>query len=494
MNKFVYKCIIASTLIISGCASLPSEKEGQKKFSHEQYKNEYSIIGKDNYELGIALSGGGLRSSLFSYGALKALYDAGILDNADIISSVSGGGYTAYALFTSNDKNGFGDALFQPSNYLEETCRLITTGNFVTMRDMVGAGFSLNPKAEAIDLYHRSIGRTYGKNDQGDKLARVDDFSQHVIEKKKPFWVINTTVDNPDASDWSDGLFEFTPLWMGNDSYGYKNLNETEGFELRKAIAISGAAFAPLLKQDVPVSLPNYSGNLMTLSDGGHSENLGVVALVKRGVENIVVIDAEHDPNYSFGGYVNLKTRLKAFNSSVKIKEIEAAINDKKRMQHGLYVGEIKTVFKEGVKTSNIFYLKMGMPSSIDSVILDEELTEKGRLAHASYFDTLDKNKDSNGIWDCSVVRNESTNLKAWFAYSISSYSDYLNYENYVRHADGIPGEFFTSKFPQYTTVDQSFYLDQALAFIGLGYWEAQEITKNLEVQSLNKALQRTNR
>ena len=46
--------------------------------------------------LGIALSGGGSKASAFATGILAGLSDHGLLDRADFISSVSGGGYAAY--------------------------------------------------------------------------------------------------------------------------------------------------------------------------------------------------------------------------------------------------------------------------------------------------------------------------------------------------------------------------------------------------------------
>lgn len=46
--------------------------------------------------LGIALSGGGSKASAFATGVLAGLSDHGLLDQADFISSVSGGGYAAY--------------------------------------------------------------------------------------------------------------------------------------------------------------------------------------------------------------------------------------------------------------------------------------------------------------------------------------------------------------------------------------------------------------
>jgi hypothetical protein len=45
--------------------------------------------------IGLALSGGGIRSALFNLGFLQALYNQGFLRHVDYISSVSGGGYIA---------------------------------------------------------------------------------------------------------------------------------------------------------------------------------------------------------------------------------------------------------------------------------------------------------------------------------------------------------------------------------------------------------------
>lgn len=71
-------------------------------------------------DLGLALSGGGIRSAAFSIGAMKALYDMKILDEVDVISSVSGGGYASYWLFTlynpSVDKDDFGKTAFDNYN------------------------------------------------------------------------------------------------------------------------------------------------------------------------------------------------------------------------------------------------------------------------------------------------------------------------------------------------------------------------------------------
>ena len=133
------------------------------------------LLGKNSYELGLALSGGGLRSSLYSYGALKALYDAGILQNVDIISSVSGGGYTAYSLFTNEQNSSFGSFQFSDKNIYKNTCDLIVVkGKFVTTKQIIWAALSFNPNEEAVKLYEKSIGRTFSGEKYGSGLFTIN--------------------------------------------------------------------------------------------------------------------------------------------------------------------------------------------------------------------------------------------------------------------------------------------------------------------------------
>lgn len=56
---------------------------------------------------------------------------------------------------------------------------------------------------------------------------------------------------------------------------------------------------------------PDVFGTHLYLTDGGHSENLGVFSLLQRRCKTIVVVDGEQDPNYQFEGYFLLKKRLK---------------------------------------------------------------------------------------------------------------------------------------------------------------------------------------
>lgn len=61
-------------------------------------------MDKDGKKIGLALSGGGYRAAAYHVGTLRALHRLGILENIDVISSVSGGSITAafYALHKDN--------------------------------------------------------------------------------------------------------------------------------------------------------------------------------------------------------------------------------------------------------------------------------------------------------------------------------------------------------------------------------------------------------
>jgi hypothetical protein len=69
------------------------EKVNQKNSdSHEPKKTYPESDGTDL--VGVALSGGGIRSAMFNLGLMQSMQRAGFLKHVDYISSVSGGGYT----------------------------------------------------------------------------------------------------------------------------------------------------------------------------------------------------------------------------------------------------------------------------------------------------------------------------------------------------------------------------------------------------------------
>ena len=70
----------------------PKEVHQKSSDSHEPKKTYPESDGTDL--VGVALSGGGIRSAMFNLGLMQSMQRAGFLKHVDYISSVSGGGYT----------------------------------------------------------------------------------------------------------------------------------------------------------------------------------------------------------------------------------------------------------------------------------------------------------------------------------------------------------------------------------------------------------------
>ncbi len=87
----------------------------EQKLLKERRKKLFGDKAAEDFEknkFGIAMSGGGIRSATINLGFLKTLNIFKILEKADYLSTVSGGGYTgAYIQATVKEKNGY-DELF----------------------------------------------------------------------------------------------------------------------------------------------------------------------------------------------------------------------------------------------------------------------------------------------------------------------------------------------------------------------------------------------
>jgi len=87
------------------------EEKKQLRSRREKLKMEHGTPDQENW-FGIALSGGGIRSATINLGFLKTLNKFGILQQADYLSTVSGGGYTHAYVQGTVKKEGSFDKLF----------------------------------------------------------------------------------------------------------------------------------------------------------------------------------------------------------------------------------------------------------------------------------------------------------------------------------------------------------------------------------------------
>lgn len=87
----------------------------EEKHLHERRKKLFDEAFADSLpdnKFGIALSGGGIRSATINLGLLKTLNKYNILEHADYLSTVSGGGYTGAYIQATLKETGTYEALF----------------------------------------------------------------------------------------------------------------------------------------------------------------------------------------------------------------------------------------------------------------------------------------------------------------------------------------------------------------------------------------------
>jgi len=571
MNKIVISSVIAVVLSvsgISGCAKSPHYDDYRRvdgfrdvykqasatstidnpndramkmaannRKSLDLFRNEwqYNKIDKSTTpKLGLALSGGGIRSATFSIGVMKGLTEIGILDSVDVMSSVSGGGYAMSWYFLQqyySNKKVDSTELFDEAGRFQRY--LATHGELIGHTDKnvvrkIEYGIKVVPTwvvsvpvnifsnllfgwhANVTPLrwmYQNGIERAYhlvpttndGKETLNDysplwiqigvkEQAPIKDVGKFALEKKLPYFIVNATANMEDvnfkkANYLASAVFEFTPVRYGSDYYGY--IYESDApISLNKAISISGAAvdsrqvngfveqillsglnfdqgyyignFTPaivskekmgltpnisdngmLISNILPLPLYPFSGsyqkdikgNSIYLSDGGHSENLGAFSLIRRLCGTIIIVDAEHDPEYKFGSYFKLKDALQSQMG------VELTVND---------IDIIKTDLTRLFNHSTPVML-----GQVESFPLEEN----GKIVK----------KTLQVVYIKLSIENEHSDDPHYYSDTIVRYN--------ALHKNDSGGLIFTSyPFPQQGTDDQSFDEEQFLAYRDLGY------------------------
>jgi predicted acylesterase/phospholipase RssA len=235
----------------------------------------------DGYFVGIAISGGGLRSANFSAAVMFQLQKLGLLDHVDYISSVSGGSLTA-AYYCLND-----DAHWNPGEVQRKLTHHYATDGWIQLLlpwNTLAVAFTPYDRADILaDSFQKVMFTDHGKP-QTFRDLRPD----------RPTLLIN-------ATDLQSGK----PFVFCNQSFDDINSN-LEEFPIAYAVAAS-AAVPVLLHQ---VTLRDYSTTFKQyrhLIDGMVNDNLGVKSLVdvyrqqlKEGGSNLyrngamfIVIDAK---------------------------------------------------------------------------------------------------------------------------------------------------------------------------------------------------------
>ena len=454
------------------------------KFNH--------IDKKSRPELGIAMSGGGIRSAAFNLGVLHALHANGILRNVDVMSAVSGGSYTMswyllqpfYAAKAAEREHrefrldNVIEEMFRPDGrfqtYLCEEPRVL---DWIEVVPSLLMAMTLGQPLRALTASSGSVGQynlysirtTYrerlqklfqGLPSPGSKLwtdilNKIDsrtrwelqqdfsDFSyvdpvtykelaEFVQRNHLPYFIFNAAVLVQRAYRhmlWPTAL-ELTAHDIGSDVCGYTTWDDLRRWEVSDHIsagmsrwqwvwrvgkldrelrehrwvlmvniasAISGAAIGlsyfnpkkPLRQMRLATWTP-FFGNLdlgyllyrelwnekgtLYVSDGGHSDNLGAYALIKRQCRRIIIVDAEHEPAipYLFAGYTKLKEQLaqrQEMHLSLTVPDIEAYLASAKGASKpsgptpAVMTGAVEPITQNvpAKPISSVIYIKLGL-------------------------------------------------------------------------------------------------------------------------------------
>jgi len=232
--------------------------------------------------IGLALSGGGFRATLFHIGSLWRLNETGFLPKLDRISSVSGGSITAGFLGLKFQQLSF-DSSGRAANFgtvIVDPLRAFCSKNI----DAVAAGEgALIPWKSASDF----VEKAYRDNLFGE--ATLQDLPD------KPRFVIN-------ATNFGTGVsFRFSKPYAGDYRIG---LIKNPSFRLSIAVGAS-SGFPPVLSPVIVKPDPNtftetegadlYSDvayrQQLILTDGGVYDNLGLETVWNR-YETVLVSDA----------------------------------------------------------------------------------------------------------------------------------------------------------------------------------------------------------
>lgn len=571
--------LMLTTLVCTACAAykLPPESTHGNRFLLKPFPEEVPYIGNDP-EWGLALSGGGIRSSLFSIGVMKSLYDAGILQKISIISSASGGGYAAYWLLSSDygDTNQvFGDNRFGRGRTLVNYCRLMTSGNYVPYMEIAKHPFKRHTMNQCAiertysgDIAEISNAEFYaGRNTYYDKCMSghseapsIAEYFQGVEDKKIPYFIFNTTLadvknykpafaisnaclvqptpknvleqrafqGNPPpfrnaCPGWVEGQYQFTPLLSGNEMFGMKVWpkqdqcptpeNKQISPKLSKVVAIAGAALrGPLGPWVTHPHGDAIADPKIKLSDGGHSDNLGAMALIQRGVNNIIVVDAEMDEELTFEAYYILEDRLRAWGLRLENEVLSSRerIQDKVKWWRRTPTPEIKEgvfiarVYDENNNlVSTLHYIKMSLLGRVEEQLGDYwfsgakarwenskqeferiKIINLLRLNSDIRYVAADKkvhwrNSPSGRVREVRTTDGVRRGLGEWRCDDLldSGNRERFDAEKLIMEEAALRmhGDF-KKDFPHFTTIDQSFYIDQSMAWIGLGYLSGKNL------------------
>jgi len=293
-------------------------------------------------KIGVALSGGGIRATIYHLGVLRWLAENGLMESVAYVSSVSGGSLCVGLIYAHNDKKW-------PSSrqYLEEVLPKIEEvimGNDIQTSALLRMfPFWVHRK---VNLLAKVIGKKWG----------VDGNMADIGED--PIWCANCTTYE------TGKRFGITQNRMGDIIIGH-----TENHDLPISDAMAASAGFPILIGPYALRRDRYSwsasgieprtlasdrrvpnGRHFNLWDGGVYDNLGLEAFFhisdnpsgghfSKGIDYIVVSNAGRPSSFKRRGFYSSPRRLLDIAmdqvGALRVRSITSHIRQK---SNGLYL------------------------------------------------------------------------------------------------------------------------------------------------------------
>lgn len=335
--------------------------------------------------IGIALSGGGIRATIYHLGVLKWLAESKLMESITYISSVSGGSLCAGLVYTHNDKKWptSQQYLDQVLPAIEET---IMGSDMQTSALLRMFPFWIHRK---VNLLAKVIGKKWGVSGLMSDLG------------KTPVWCANCTTYE------TGKRFGITQDTMGDIVVGYAN-----GHDLPISDAMAASAGFPILIGPYALKRDKFTWNASTfeanvgardnrvprgrnfhLWDGGVYDNLGLEALfhisdrpsgghLSRGVDYIIVSNAGTLSRFRSRAFSSSPKRLLDIAmDQVGILRIRSITGHIRQENNGLYL-------QIGESASRLLRNSALDPAVINQVI-SESLPEHQAVFARSYNTTL---------------------------------------------------------------------------------------------------------
>ncbi|TKB25454.1 hypothetical protein FCL47_12980 [Desulfopila sp. IMCC35006] len=513
------------------------------KYYREIESKYYPNSGKESSEedhwpeglpkMGLAMSGGGLRSAAFNMGVLQGLNDDNVktLNDIQVMSSVSGGSYTNLWFIANrltSPNNGKPptnyDMLSDDGEYQKNLVKKIPKfGELSKILENVSLGPGIKVltffdsvllKGFGLDgLLPYGSSRNYGvtideifmRTFNENVVQATPDLSELAVivkDNQLPFPIINSTVFevdhpafNPETKELFNGVFEFTPIRIGSEGFGFTD--RSRAINLIDVAAASGAATdsfsynifketGMLLGVRYPffISAPRVldtgeqdhiytvQSTLLQLhdihiTDGGFSDNLGAYSLVKRLCKNIIIVDAGHDPSLTFNDYFKLKVLLeKEMNLILNIPDIE----DLTKL---LWVGVARDIKGRVKEVDQIDFYK-AQPSKFFRANMVEQNVFEGSIDNIPYLENGKILKLSIKVIYIKLSLDESLCLNGTYGNNVKDYYKKRKAEFQKKYPERgcVNVHNVLSEdciFPQESTYRQDFKDDQFKAYKMLG-------------------------